>query len=159
MKKIDLVQSIAILANAGVIAGLVFVGLQLRQDHLIARQQMAFTSADQSLYWAELATNNSELWFKGLSGELLVAKDLEAFNTLAEAWIIRLYTGFTGTSQLSPLGIANIFVYEAALKIGENPGLSRWWLSFQERMRTIDQAFGYVDLVNREIERLAGEQQ
>ena len=31
MKKVDLVQTIAILANLGVIGGLVFVGLQLRQ--------------------------------------------------------------------------------------------------------------------------------
>jgi len=157
MKKIDLGQVLTIIANAGVVAGLVFVGLQLRQDHLIARQQMAFTTADQSLYWAELATSNSELWFRGLAGELLADEDVEAFNTLAEAWIIHLYTGFTGASQLSPLGVENIFVYEAALKIGENPGLLRFWLRFRERMQLIDQAFGYVDLVDAEIERLARE--
>lgn len=157
MKKFDLVQSITILANVGVIAGLVFVGLQLRQDHLIARQQMAFTAADQSLYWAELATSNLGLWFKGLADEPLSPEEYEGFNSLAEAWVIRLMTGFSGSRQLSTLGIEDIYVQEVALKLHENPGLKRWWLAFQVRMQPFDQAIGFADLVNRELERLEGE--
>lgn len=155
MKKIDLGQAISILANAGVIAGLVFVGLQLRQDQLIARQQTMFTTADHSLYWAELVTSNSELWFKGLTGEPLAPRETESFNTLAEAWIIHLITAFAGTSQLSPLGVEGVFVQKASLKLHENPGLMRWWQSFRERVRIADQQFGFVDLVNRELERLS----
>jgi len=158
MKKFDLGQAITILANAGVIAGLVFVGLQLRQDQLIARQQMAFTSADHSLYWAELATTNLGLWFKGLVDEPLSPEETEGFNSLAEAWIIRMMTGFAGSRQLSPLGIEDIWVQAAALKLHENPGLKRWWQAYQVRMQPVDRAYGYVDLVNRELNRLAGEQ-
>ena len=158
MKKIDLVQTIRILANAGVIAGLIFVGLQLRQDQLIARTQMMFTSGDQSLYWAEVATSNLELWFRGLSGEPLTQEETLGFNTLAEAWMIRYITGFAGTSQLSVSGAEGIFVQEAALKLHQSPGLLRWWLSFQERARIADQGYGFIDLVNEELERLSGEE-
>jgi len=159
VKKIDLAQAITILANVGVIAGLIFVGLQLRQEHLIARTQMIFTSGDQSLYWAEIATDNLELWFKGLSDEPLTPEEAEGFNTLAEAWMIRFITAYAGTSQLGVLGSEHVYVQEAALKLHQSPGLLRLWRSFQERARVADRAFGYVDLVNQELERLSREEE
>ena len=159
MKKIDIGQTITILANAGVIAGLVFVGLQLRQEHLIARQQMMWTAADQSLYWAELTTSNSELWFKGLSGEPLAPEDAESFNTLAEAWFIRMFTGFAGSIQLGVLGFEGVWAQETAMKLHQNPGLLRWWRSSRGRERVVDQAVGFVALVDQELERLSSEGQ
>jgi hypothetical protein len=159
MKKIDLSQAITMLANVGVIAGLVFVGLQLRQEHLIARQQMMFTAADQSLYWAELTTSNSEVWFEGLADEQLTPEDAESFDALAEAWFIRMFTGFAGSSQLGELGFEGVWVQAAALKLHQNAGLLRWWRSFRERARVVDQAYGFVALVNQELERLSSEEQ
>ena len=50
MKKIDLGQTIAILANVGVIAGIVFLGLEIRQSTAVAQassyQQSAAEIAD-----------------------------------------------------------------------------------------------------------------
>ena len=39
MKKIDLGQTIAILANLGVVAGIVFLGLELRQNNLYLQEE------------------------------------------------------------------------------------------------------------------------
>ena len=38
MKKIDLGQTLTILANVGVIAGIVFLGYELRQNTLVLRR-------------------------------------------------------------------------------------------------------------------------
>ena len=116
---------------------------------------MSFAAADQSLYWAELTTSNSEVWFDGLSDEQLTPEDAESFNTLAEAWVIRMFTGFDGSSRLGVLGFEEIWVQQAALKLHQNTGLLRWWRSFEERMP--DQAGGFVALVNQEMEGLSGE--
>jgi hypothetical protein len=120
---------------------------------------MMFTAADQSLYWAELTTSKSEVWFEGLSDEPLTPEDAESFNTLAEAWFIRMFTGFAGTSQLGVLGIEGVWVQEAALKLHQNAGLLRWWQSYRERARIVDQAYGYVALVEQELNRLSREEQ
>jgi hypothetical protein len=157
MKKIDLGQSITILANVGVIGGLIFVGMQLSQDRDIAIQQMVYTSTDQFSNWAELVTNNSDLWSKGLSGEPLTSGEEEQFNALAEAWHMRHYSGFYGTSQVGRAGIGPSFPREAARKIHENPGLLRWWRSFAEFQREVGRGGGYDDLVNEELRRLGSQ--
>ena len=46
MKKIDLGQMITILANIGVIAGIVFLGFELRQNQLVGRAQTQTAIAD-----------------------------------------------------------------------------------------------------------------
>ena len=43
MKKIDLGQSIGILANLGVIAGIVFLGLELRQNNSLLAAQARYS--------------------------------------------------------------------------------------------------------------------
>jgi hypothetical protein len=154
MKKIEIGQAITILANVGVIAGLIFVGLQLRQDNLVARQQMAFAAADQYQYWAELVTNNSELWFKGISGDPLTAEEAESFDALARAWQVRLTVGYYGSVELGSSDIQEAYVREAARKIYANPGLSQWWLSNQESIEGVDPAIGFMGPVNGELERL-----
>lgn len=46
MQKIDLGKSIGILANLGVIGGIVFLGFELRQNQLIGRSQTQTAIAD-----------------------------------------------------------------------------------------------------------------
>lgn len=48
MKKIDLGQTITILANIGVIAGIVFLAYEMRQNTQVARQE-AYSSFTQSI--------------------------------------------------------------------------------------------------------------
>ena len=48
MKKIELGQAITILANVGVIAGIVFLGYEMRQNTQVARQE-AYNSFTQSV--------------------------------------------------------------------------------------------------------------
>lgn len=85
MKKIDFGQTISILANLGVIGGLIFVGMQLQQDRELAVIAGTEASADARRYWAELVTNNSEVWVKGRNGEDLV----ETEQAELKHWLLR----------------------------------------------------------------------
>jgi hypothetical protein len=49
MKKIDVVQTIGAVANFGVIAGIIFLGLELRQTQVLARAQMRNDLAQQRI--------------------------------------------------------------------------------------------------------------
>ena len=69
----------------GVLAGLVFVGLQLALDRRVAIVQSTETAVSNRYLWAELVTANRELWSKGLAGEPLSASDREAFYAMAYA--------------------------------------------------------------------------
>ena len=88
MKKIDFVQSITILANAGVIAGIVFLGFELRQNteaiRVTSSQNMASELANFNLNWitpdiAELSVKVNTEGYSSLSAvekEQLGALDL-----------------------------------------------------------------------------------
>ena len=61
MKKIDLGQTITILANLGVIGGLIFVGMQLQQDREIALVDRMQALESNFYYWAELVNSSGDL--------------------------------------------------------------------------------------------------
>lgn len=69
MKKIDLVQSITILANLGVIAGIVFLGYELRQNNDLLGVVMRADSFDRQVSMIDVVLNNSETDLLGLMAE------------------------------------------------------------------------------------------
>jgi hypothetical protein len=131
MKKIDLGQTISIFANVGVIAGLIFVGVQLAQDRRIAEQDTLFNAVDSRMYWAELVRDSEGVWIKGLAAEPLTAVEAKEFEALATAWELSHYTYFRGQqlAQLEP----SRFVREWALELNTHPGLMRWWQGYRKK--------------------------
>lgn len=61
MKKIDLGQTIAIVANLGVIAGIVFLGLELRQNNQLLRADAIMTSIDTRVSRQDIVLSNPSL--------------------------------------------------------------------------------------------------
>ena len=72
MKKVDLGQTISILANLGVIAGIVFLAVELRQNNSLMAAQARFNqlsaqaethiilAENPDLAWALVRANNNE---------------------------------------------------------------------------------------------------
>ena len=61
MKKIDLGQTITILANIGVIAGIVFLAVELRQNNEIQSAQVRSTRVDNRAAITEMLFENPEV--------------------------------------------------------------------------------------------------
>jgi len=61
MKKIDLAQTINTLANVGVIAGIVFLGLELQQNNRLSAAQAEFNLLQYQTNFAAPALGNPEL--------------------------------------------------------------------------------------------------
>jgi len=144
MKKIDLAQTITILANLGVIGGLIFVGLQLRQERDIAESEALAFNQELELEFARFAQENVEVWRKGLAGEPLAADEYVAFDLLANA-LFRIHAnkqrrdfvlqGQTiGNDPLSAVRGYAYFLYE-------NPGLRAWFERLVERRGYFERAF------------------
>ena len=97
MKKIDLGQAVGIVANLGVIAGIVFLGVELRQNNelLLEEAQRARAQAfrENQGVWAD----HAEVWAKDLDGETLTSA--EAFR-LSRIWLMNLWAYQTSFRQL-----------------------------------------------------------
>ena len=61
MKKIDLGQSITILANLGVLAGLVFLGIEIRQNTSIARANAYQENVRSLVAWRQGIAESEDL--------------------------------------------------------------------------------------------------
>ena len=108
MKKIDFGQSITILANLGVIAGIVFLGVELNQNQQTLEQQLSLdllTGRDAAVerfngFRSQLLENPYliPVWNKGRSDEPLTDEELEQFELLCANYIwnqTALYARFT----------------------------------------------------------------
>jgi len=91
MKKIDLGQWITILANAGVIAGIVFLGFELRQNTTATRVESAQGIQDQifSIYQMLLIDPMPDIYLRGM----------ESFSTLSAEEQLRFSSFWDVTLQ------------------------------------------------------------
>ena len=93
MKKIDISQTINILANVGVVLSLIFVGVQIQQSRQIAvadiyQQRTALLL--QSFYSAVPAETEFRAWMKDSAGEPLTAEERYALTNRYAARIAYL---------------------------------------------------------------------
>ena len=89
MKNIDLGQALSILANLGVIAGIVFLGIELRQNQLVGQSQVRneVTSAYLSVYQSDM--NLSDHLHKLIAqdpDESMTNTDAVRLNIWANEW-------------------------------------------------------------------------
>ena len=92
MKKIDVAQTIAVLANVGVLAGIVFLSLELRQNNeqLTAQSRFNYYQNRIAEYWS-IAENGelAELMHRATSGEELLPFEMARVTN-------RMYALITG---------------------------------------------------------------
>ena len=88
MKKIDLGQTIAILANVGVIAGIVFLGFELRQNQLVGRahSRNELSRAKEELTMVDLS-NSIERILRVRSGDEFSEEERVTLNGWASLWL------------------------------------------------------------------------
>ena len=166
MTKIDLGQTITILANLGVIAGIVFLAVQLQQvatqleqDRSVAFADRLQANTDGARHWAEILVQNSDLWYRGISGdgESLSASEIAAFDALVEAWDSELWRRwFIGAyyPDISNPDIAPRWIMEAAHTLNDNAGLLIHWRRYHERVRRTSLDREWEELVEAELRRI-----
>ena len=140
----------------GVLGGLIFVGLQVRQERQVAQTETIYQANDTRMYWAELITSNSDVWVKGLAGETLSRTEEAEFNAMAVAWELTQYSSWYSNVLLSQQPPER-FAKGAALELYTYPGLLAFWRRLVERDIQIDPTAAtdpWFSSVNAEIDRL-----
>jgi len=136
MKKIDLGQTLSILANVGVIAGIVILVIEIRDSNNLARvtNQIAVSSLARDWY-LELGTDpgSAEIYLRGRSGYSQLSEvEKSRFNFLIRADLERLTIGTT-TARVG-LGFTGSDFEPRQMEIMlEQEGFSQWWSEVDRR--------------------------
>jgi hypothetical protein len=135
LKKPDLGQTLGILANVGVIAGIVFPGIEIRASNTQAMIATTIAVSDQLATWKEFVAANgelSEIYASGMSdlGQLS-PRERTQFDLMMKASINR-FSGALLARGSALLGVASDDLESRVLE-GEilhmlnQPGFQQWW--------------------------------
>ena len=115
----DWMQVVGIFA---VVASLVFVGLQMRQDRQIAMSESYSTMTDSLGDLATLVESNSKVWRMGLDGSELSAEDELVFKAMAI--VVEQHFAYMAQRRVR-IGVGNsdIIVQNYAYAVYVHPGL------------------------------------
>ena len=76
---------------AAIVASLVFVGLQLRQEDDVARLELIDRSTDQQRELQKWITENADLWIRGCAGSELSEAEYAVFQSIVRTYISQAY--------------------------------------------------------------------
>ena len=116
----------------GIMASLVFVGVQVRQSQMIGEGESAMLSFEATIAAKQLFIDNIDVWIKGCAGEeMSVAEEatfMQLYTTFAQASFFGWLNAQHNILDLSPDNI----VYGFAANIHRYPGFARIGQSHRE---------------------------
>jgi hypothetical protein len=146
---------LTLVANFGVVAGIVFLAVEVRQnqevlerDHAIALLDSASLEVSRYTAQRELRIQSREitqLWMDGLAGKDLDPVDQSRFNSMCsnETWSDALL--YERSVALGRIVWEKAIVESNKRGLEENPGFKACW----ERRRETLKGWGYEDFVNK----------
>ena len=154
MKKMDLGQTVSILANVGVIAGIVFLAVEIRQNQATLEEQNTLTrltSRDSGYEYfsnfRKLLLENPELheiWERGIAGEELSSFEKSRVQVLCQE---QFWASFTLYNRNTALGMdqeRDLVVSFLANQIEQSELVKDCWESQKNQFTSR----GYTDFVS-----------
>lgn len=130
MKKLDVAQTLQIVANAGVIAGIIFLAIEINQNNEQLRLQsyQSWAAANMELNMAALDPSMSAIFEKGNLDASKLTKD----NYVSFAmWQLALMQMAQTTDYLYRAGSLDRDLWESEINraagILAAPGVRQWW--------------------------------
>ena len=152
MKTTDWKTIVEFVGISAIIASLVFVGYQLRQEHSIAKSAVW---SERNLIRAELASlvsDHNEIWVKGLNGDQLTDAEYAQFSSIANLLIYKQSVHYQQRNiGISP-GAPEVLALHLIDMLETYPGLKSYWTKLIGYHRTRESLSPF----NREVERLSG---
>ena len=116
----------------GIMASLVFVGLQVRQTQVIAEGESAMLSIEATVASRQLLIDNIDVWTKGCAGETMSASEQAEFVQLHRAFMqISYFAWLAARHNILDFNPAD-FVFSTASNIHRYPGFAQANASWQE---------------------------
>lgn len=111
---------------AAIVASLIFLALQIRQQQLVADTEARNSTVAQLAEVSQLMNENRDIWIRGLKGEELTQIEGSIFHTLAFTEFRRQAATYSRGLRLS-IGNPDRQAQAFAFELYAYPGLRRWF--------------------------------
>ena len=152
---------LTLLANFGVVAGIIFLAVEIRQNQVLLEQNNQNMLRDQELEILNathlevqqfndlraqiyLSKEVSELWLNGRSGEFDNSVEEYRYNQLCSAWFIANGLSYERSIVLNRPMVLKALPEQSRFSIDMNPGMKNCW----ERVAPFLISFGFDEYVS-----------
>jgi hypothetical protein len=154
-------QWLTLLANFGVVAGIVFLAIEIRQNQALLEQNHQTMLRAQELEILNathleveqfndlraqiyLSKEISELWLNGRSGEFDNAVEEYRYNQLCSAWFISNGLSYERSIMLDRPTVLQALPQQSRFGIDMNPGMKKCW----DKVAPFLVSFGFDEYVS-----------
>jgi len=128
MKKASWKDAVEIIGITAIVASLLFVGLQLKQEREIAIVELDMGALAGWSDAANLIATNSDLWVKGNAGEKLNAAEAATYFEIISLINTRKFGEYRANMELGRVDDARIIRQDWSGFLHQNPGARQVWL-------------------------------
>ena len=125
-----------------IVASLIFVGLQLRQESDIAVRESRSDFVVSAIELARLFSDNREVWIKGLNAEELSEQETFTFDALVRVFYIDRLNRYERAKLSIASGDRQNVTQYVAFFLYQYPGLRRSYNKSTTKLQGIRDAFG-----------------
>ena len=140
----DLVELIGI---AAIVASLIFVGLQLRQDEQVAWTETLVAGQFTEFEVSRLIGENSDVWVRGLNNEELTRVEEATFEAVSNAVFRYHANSFRMVLARGVSDENNTVALNYAFLVYQYSGLRRKFYERVKAMQLRDRAYGHSDRI------------
>ena len=142
MKKIDLGQQLTVLANLAVVAGIIFLAIQIQEERDYAIVENTTIVGHGIADWMSSVAHDqdrADLIFRGSQDfQGLTPPEQFEFDLLMRSWIIRVEMGrMAHARNVSPRGSGpsgeSTMLTGNLIRFFDEPGTRQWWVSADRR--------------------------
>lgn len=147
MKKFDLGQTIQIVANVGVLAGLIFLAVQVTQNQSSIDEDAQLNTLESFNEFRNFIAESeqlSEIWLKGLAGDKLTPTESLRFGYVCLDYLFLFATNYSRFEAQERRAAQQQLVSVLQRQFKESPGLERCW----EQQKATIVGFEYGALVD-----------
>jgi len=130
MKKFDLGQTIQTVANIGVLAGLIFLAVEARQNQSSIDEDAQLNTLESFNEFRNFIANSeqlSEIWLKGLAGDGLTPTEALRFGYICLDYLMLFATNYSRFETQERQAAQQQLVSVLQRQFKESPGLEKCW--------------------------------
>ena len=130
MKNIDLGQAIQVLANVGVLAGIIFLAVEVRQNQASMEEDRNLNALVVFSDFREVVSQSeqlSQIWLDGLSGNELTPVEVLRFNFLCSSYLWAYWSNYQRFASQDNNAAIRGSINTLRRQLGDSTGLRECW--------------------------------
>ena len=125
-----------LMAMTAIVASLIFVGLQIRQEQVIALSEINLSLLDSQIEFNNSINDNADIWVRGNAGEDLDQAERIIFEGLLDNMAYLQRTEWRQYGAFDEDIFTRVPVADFAVHLHRNPGARQTWETREEQIES-----------------------